>query len=110
MEIEVKSLESAIQVIFNTRLLVLGHPTSIQSSEILFVPGLVNFLSIVACQFCLALPVAYTQPGTHLLADPCTFWFGDQGVNSIDIMNFGHSKFNKTCLKTPKTTWERFWA
>ena len=34
--------------------------------------GLVNFVSAVAYHFCLALPAAFTQPGIHLLAKPCT--------------------------------------
>ena len=35
-------------------------------------PGLVNFVAAVAYHFCLALPAAFTQPGVHLLAEPCT--------------------------------------
>ena len=31
-------------------------------------PGLVNFVAAVAYYFCLALPAAFMQPGTHLLA------------------------------------------
>ena len=34
-------------------------------------PGLVNFVAAVAYHFCLALPAAFTQPGAHLLAEPC---------------------------------------
>ena len=34
-------------------------------------PGLVNFVTDLAYHFCLALPAAFTQPGEHLLADPC---------------------------------------
>ena len=33
-------------------------------------PSLVSFA--VAHHFCLALPAAFTQPGDHLLAEPCT--------------------------------------
>ena len=35
-------------------------------------PGLVNFVTALACHFCLALPAAITQPGHHLLAEPCS--------------------------------------
>ena len=35
-------------------------------------PGLVTFVPGVADHFCLALPAAFTQPGEHLLAEPCT--------------------------------------
>ena len=31
-----------------------------------------NFISALAYHFCLALPAASTQPGDHLLAEPCT--------------------------------------
>ena len=34
-------------------------------------PGLVNFAAAVAYHFYLALPAAFTQPGEHLLAEPC---------------------------------------
>ena len=37
-----------------------------------WVPGLVNFVLAVAYHLCLALPGAFTQPGDHLLSDPCT--------------------------------------
>ena len=37
-------------------------------------PGLVNSVAAVAYHFCLALPAAFTQPGDHLLADPCTYF------------------------------------
>ena len=30
-----------------------------------------NFVPAVAYHFCLALSAAITQPGTHLLTDPC---------------------------------------
>ena len=33
--------------------------------------GLVNFVPAVAYHFCPALPAAFTQPGDHLLAQPC---------------------------------------
>ena len=35
-------------------------------------PGLVNFVTAVAYNFCLSLPAAFTQPGCSLLAGPCT--------------------------------------
>ena len=31
-----------------------------------------NFVPAVAYHFCLALPIAFTQPGALLLAEPCT--------------------------------------
>ena len=34
-------------------------------------PSLVNIVAAVACHLRLALPAAFTQPGAHLLADPC---------------------------------------
>ena len=34
-------------------------------------PGLVNFVPALAYHFCLVLPAAFTQPGAHLLAEPC---------------------------------------
>ena len=34
-------------------------------------PGSVNFVPAVPYHFCLALPAAFTQPGDHLLAEPC---------------------------------------
>ena len=36
--------------------------------------GLVNFVLAIAYHFCLALPAAFTPPGDHLLAKPCTYW------------------------------------
>ena len=35
-------------------------------------PGLVNFVTALDHHICLALPAAFTQPGAHLLAKPCT--------------------------------------
>ena len=35
-------------------------------------PGLVNFVAALAYRFCLALPVAFTQPGDQLLVVPCS--------------------------------------
>ena len=32
-------------------------------------PGLVNFVTALAHHFCLALPAAFTQPGSHLFAE-----------------------------------------
>ena len=32
---------------------------------------MVKFVPAVAYHFCLALPAAFTQPGDHLLAEPC---------------------------------------
>ena len=42
---------------------------SIQGSAKRRSPGLVNFVAAVAYHFCLALPVAITQPSARLLAD-----------------------------------------
>ena len=33
---------------------------------------MVNFVTALACHFCLALPAAFTQPGEHLFVEPCT--------------------------------------
>ena len=33
---------------------------------------MVNFVPAVAYHICLALPAAFTQPGIHLLAEPCS--------------------------------------
>ena len=35
-------------------------------------PGLVNFVPALAYHFCLAMPAAFTQPGDHILAEPCS--------------------------------------
>ena len=37
-------------------------------------PGLVYFVPAVAYTFCLALPAEFTQPGDHLLDEPCSEW------------------------------------
>ena len=37
-------------------------------------PGLVNFVTALAYPFCLPLLAAFTQPGDHLLAEPCILW------------------------------------
>ena len=34
---------------------------------------MVNSVAAVAYYFCLALPAAFTQPGAHLIAEPCTY-------------------------------------
>ena len=34
-------------------------------------PGLVNFVAAFVYHFCMASPAAFTQPGKHLLAEPC---------------------------------------
>ena len=31
-----------------------------------------NFVPALAYHFCLSLPAGFTQPGAHLLAEPCT--------------------------------------
>ena len=35
-------------------------------------PGLVNLVPAVAYLICLALAAAFTQPGAHLLSEPCS--------------------------------------
>merc|ERR1719229_1692728 len=49
----------------------LDAPCTVQSSAKRRSPGLVNFVTAVAHNFCLALHAAFTQPGNHLLAGPC---------------------------------------
>ena len=43
----------------------------LQGSAKRWTPGLVNFVPAVAYHFCLALPAAFTQPGAHMLTEPC---------------------------------------
>ena len=43
-----------------------------QSSAKRRFPGLVNFVTALACHFCLALHTLFTQPGDHFLSEPCT--------------------------------------
>ena len=47
------------------------HRFIVQSSAKRQAPGSVNFAHALAYLFCLALPAAFTQPGDHLLAEPC---------------------------------------
>ena len=49
------------------------HGVKVHTLAEVGVPGLVNFITAVAYHFCLARPRAFTQPGTYLLAEPCTF-------------------------------------
>ena len=44
---------------------------SVQISAKVGAPGLVNFITAVAYQFCLNLPAAFMQPGSPTLADLC---------------------------------------
>ena len=53
----------------------------VQSSAKRWSLGLVNFVTSLAYHFCLALPAAFTQPGDHLLDEPCTCMLL-QGINS----------------------------
>ena len=48
----------------------MGHPST--GKRIMALHGLVKFHSALAYLLCLALPAAFTQPGDHLFADPCT--------------------------------------
>ena len=45
---------------------------SLQGSTNRRAPGFVNFVLTLAYHFCLNLPAAFTQPGAHLLVEPCT--------------------------------------
>ena len=47
----------------------LVYSTQLQSTAKRWAPGFVNFVVAVAYHFCLALPVAFTQPSARLLAD-----------------------------------------
>ena len=49
-----------------------SSPKDLQGSAKRQSQGLVNFVGAVACHFCLALPVAFTQPRARLLAVPCS--------------------------------------
>ena len=54
------------------------HPRgdgAVQRSAKRWSPGLVNSVAAVAYHFCLALPAPFTQPGDHLLVEPCTLFF-----------------------------------
>ena len=48
-----------------------GYPPSLQCSTKRQSPGLVNFITALSYHFCLALPSAFTQPGAHLIEEPC---------------------------------------
>ena len=48
-----------------------GH-IHVQISAKVGAPGLVNFITAVAYHICPSLPAAFTQPGVHLIAEPCT--------------------------------------
>ena len=48
-----------------------SHPGEIQGSAKRRSPGLVHFVTALAYHCCLAWPAAFTQPGAHLLAEPC---------------------------------------
>ena len=59
------------------------HPTNsqcmhafLQGSAKRWSSGWVNFVAAVAYHFCLTLPEAFTQPGAHLFAGPCTVLIG----------------------------------
>ena len=43
----------------------------VQESAKRWSPGWVNFVAALAYHFCLALAVTFTQPGDHLLVEPC---------------------------------------
>ena len=48
------------------------HVPVVQGSSKRRSPGLMNFVPAVAYHPCLILPAAFTQPGDHLLAEPCS--------------------------------------
>ena len=47
------------------------------------VPRFGEFVTAVAYHFCLALPAAFTQPGTHLLAKFCSCQLKYMGLASF---------------------------
>ena len=55
--------------------------------------GLVNFGATVACQFCLNLPAAFSQPGISYLANPCTI---------VEASASGHSDLSIESASTDK--------
>ena len=72
--------------------------SSLQGSAKRRSPGWVNFVAAVTYHFCLALPAAFTQPGTQLLAEPCmsarccgenaaSFAFVRAPNNELEIVN-----------------------
>ena len=52
---------------------------------------MVKFVTAVTYHFCLALPAAFTQPGAHLLAVPCTSYFDWQPF----LILFLHSRAHR---------------
>ena len=48
--------------------------------------GLVNFVIALAYHFCLALPVAFTQPGDHLAAVLCMGWWLHERVRGRRLL------------------------
>ena len=52
----------------------------LQGSAYRQIPGFTNFVRAVAYHFCLGLAAAFTQPGTRLLAKPCTINRSDCGL------------------------------
>ena len=59
---------------WDSKLFPLPHPRSPSTTGLAKIRslGLVNFVTAVAYHYCLVLPAAFTQPGDHLLAQPCT--------------------------------------
>ena len=51
----------------------MGSKVSIIQGSAKAIPGLVNFVIAVAYYFCLALPAAFTQPGSYLLSNHVPF-------------------------------------
>ena len=49
--------------------------------------GFVNFVPAVAYHSYLALPAAFTQPGAHLLAEPCTFFGCSHYKDRLKLVN-----------------------
>ena len=53
-------------------MILFGALSNIQGPTKRLRPGFVNFVPAVAYHFCLALPVAFAQPGDQLLVVPCS--------------------------------------
>ena len=51
----------------------------------MLVGSLVNFVPALAYHFCLAMHEGFTQPGKHLLAEPCTRISSEIGTMMRDL-------------------------
>ena len=59
-----------------------------------------NLVPAVAYHFCLALPAAFTQPGAHLLAEPCTLASEDDEARNGGGSNDGGDAAKKHFSET----------